>query len=477
MDLLQVRGDQIVDVAGRAVRLRGTCVGGWMNMENFINDYPGVEHGLRAAMAEALGPELGAWFFDRWHDHFFTDDDVAFITSCGANVVRLPLNYRHFERDDQPFVYLDAGFARLDRALASCERHGLYAILDLHAVQGWQNPDWHCDNASRHALFWQHAHFQDRFVAWWEQLARRYRDRAVVAGYNVMNEPVNGAPRGRFSHAYRTNWPRINAVYRRVVEAIRAIDSRHIIFLEGDCFSTRFEGLDPPFADHLVYSTHNYTSAGFGPGPYPGAFEGEHWDRAKQRDVILNHEGTRFARTHRVPLWAGELGSVYNGPEDERPDRLRALDDELDVLNELGIHWTTWTYKDVGAMGWVHVDPESPYRQRTAAVRVAKRQLATEYWMYWLPPTNAQEILTQLSQLIERSVPRGTVDLDGQRIYLTQAVCDNFIGSLLQPAFAKAFAGSSQEALDQALRSFAFAQCRPFAPLIDVVTRRMTAPI
>jgi hypothetical protein len=26
----------------QAIRLRGTCIGGWMNMEDFINGYPGV---------------------------------------------------------------------------------------------------------------------------------------------------------------------------------------------------------------------------------------------------------------------------------------------------------------------------------------------------------------------------------------------------------------------------------------------------
>src|SRR5262245_416094 len=100
--MLQVRGDQIVDAAGKAVRLRGYCVGGWMNMENFINAFPGDEHGLRAALAELVGPSQAQFFFDRWLDYFFAEDDVAYLKSCGANVLRLPLNYRHFENDAAP---------------------------------------------------------------------------------------------------------------------------------------------------------------------------------------------------------------------------------------------------------------------------------------------------------------------------------------------------------------------------------------
>ena len=55
MDMLQIRNGKIVDNAGKPVQLRETCVGGWMNMENFINGYPGSESGLRAALAGELG--------------------------------------------------------------------------------------------------------------------------------------------------------------------------------------------------------------------------------------------------------------------------------------------------------------------------------------------------------------------------------------------------------------------------------------
>ena len=354
--MLQVRNGQIVNASGERVQLRGTCIGGWMHMENFINGYPGAEHALKETMRDLLGPARTEFFFERLQTHFFTEDDVRFIRSTGANTVRIALNYRLFERDDQPFKLLESGFQRLEEALGWCARHEVYAILDLHAVQGWQNTDWHSDNANRNTLFWRHPHFQDRFVHLWRALAERFRDHPWVAGYNVMNEPVTNAPRGRFgSNAYTPDWDVINAVYRRVVTAIRKVDPSHIVFLEGDLFSTRFDGLEAPFAENLVYSSHNYTPAGFGPGAYPGDFEGyegsfqtertrQHWDRDRQRDVFFETEGARFARKHDVPLWVGEFGSVYNGPGDDLASRLRAVDDQIGVFEEFGAHWTTWNY-------------------------------------------------------------------------------------------------------------------------------------
>jgi aryl-phospho-beta-D-glucosidase BglC (GH1 family) len=143
MNMLQVQKDRVVDAEGKAVVLRGTCIGGWMNMENFINGYPGAENGIRSSFAEILGRERAEFFFNRLLDYFLSEEDIAFLKKCGSTVVRLPLNYRHFEDDADPFQYREGGFTRLDRVLDWCEKNNLYAILDLHAVPGSQNSSWH----------------------------------------------------------------------------------------------------------------------------------------------------------------------------------------------------------------------------------------------------------------------------------------------------------------------------------------------
>jgi len=476
LSMLSVQGNEIVDESGAAVRLRGTCIGGWMNMEDFIAGYPGSEHGLRATMADVLGDNTAHFFFERLLDYLFDEADVAFIKSLGATVVRLPLNYRHFESDMAPFKYREEGFRRLDRALEWCARHRIYAILDLHAVQGWQNSDWHSDNANRHALLWEHLHFQDRFVALWEEFARRYRGNTAVAGYNVMNEPASNSPRGRFSDDYRPAWDTINAVYRRVVEAIRAIDPEHIIYLEGDYYSRLFSRLDPPFAANLVYSSHNYNTAGFGPGKYPDEDGVTGWGRAYQERTFETHEGTRFARSHGVPLWVGEFGAVYNGQPGERADRLRAMADQLDVFEAFGAHWTTWTYKDVGVMGMVELHPDSEYVQRITPILEAKRQLASDFWMRWLPSTPASDSVRELAWLIEQTIGDPDIDPAANAKYLNQAALAGYTATLMQPAYARRFAGLSETEIDRLLQSFAFANCRPHAALNDLLRARMALP-
>lgn len=475
MDMLQVRNGKITDGSGKPIQLRGTCVGGWMNMENFINGYPGSETGTRAAVAEVLGSGRAEFFFDRMLDNMLGEEDIRFLKECGSTVVRLPLNYRHFEDDKKPFEYKESGFQRLDRVLGWCEKYGLYAILDLHAVQGWQNTDWHCDNDSAHAMFWEHPHFIDRFTALWEEFARRYRRNKTVAGYDIMNEPLCNAPRGRFTSVgrYVRNWDRINSVFHRTVDAIRRIDPQHIIFLEGDYFSTLFEGLEAPFAENLAYSSHNYTASGFGPGAYPGMIRGTRWDREKQLGEFLSHEGTRFTQKYNVPLWVGEFGSVYNGAPSELEDRLRALDDQLGIFETYGAHWTTWTYKDVGVMGWVTLDPESDYMQLVKHELEAKRLLDTDQWMGWLPETPAKEMIRNLADYARRTIGDEEIEPDPAYTYLKQSALCGFVGSLMQPSYARLFKGMSEERLDRVMDSFAFGNCVKNAGLINVLRKHM----
>ncbi|HEX2945948.1 MAG TPA: glycoside hydrolase family 5 protein [Clostridia bacterium] len=478
MDMLQIRNGRISDAGGKPVQLRGTCVGGWMNMENFINGYPGSEVGVRAAVAEILGSGKAEFFFDRMLDNMLGEEDIRFLKECGSTVVRLPLNYRHFEDDKKPFAYKESGFQRLNKVLGWCEKYGLYAILDLHAVQGWQNTDWHCDNDSAHTLFWEHPHFIDRFVALWEEFARRYKDNRAVAGYDVMNEPLCNAPRGRFTDVdrYGRNWDRINTVFHSVVDAIRRIDPQHIIFLEGDYFASLFDGFEAPFTDNLAYSSHNYTASGFGPGAYPGVIGGTMWDRDKQLNVFLSHEGTKFTQKYNVPLWVGEFGSVYNGAASEKEDRLSALDEQIGIFETYGAHWTTWTYKDVGVMGWTMLDPESDYMQLVKHELEAKRLLDTDQWMGWLPETPAKDMIRSLADYARKTIGDTEIEPGPAYDYLKQRALSGFVGSLMQPAYAKLFKGMSEERLDRVMDSFALKNCIKNNGLLDVVKKYMAFP-
>jgi len=189
--------------------------------------------------------------------------------------------------------------------------------------------------------------------------------------------------------------------------------------------------------------------------------------------VFTEAEGTRFARQHEVPLWVGEFGPVFNGAPEDRASRLRGLEDTLDVYDQYGAHWTSWTYKDIGVMGWVYAGPNSEFIERTARVMAARRELSTDTWMYWLPATPAKSLLGDLAGIILGSA--GEVGFDDKRIQgqLAKVSLAGVAGGLMQLNFARAFKDCSEAEIERTLQSFALKNCAVNVDLVSVFKKNL----
>jgi endoglucanase len=450
---LRVAGAGLVDGTGAAVRLRGVGLGGWMNMENFITGYPSTETLMRQAVREVVGEEKYHRFFDRLLTNFFTDEDAAFLTSLGMNCVRLPINYRHFEDDRAPFKILESGFTHLDRVIDTCARNGIYTILDLHAAPGGQNHHWHSDNPTHLPGFWEHAHFQDRVVNLWQALAERYAGNPWVAGHNLMNEPAD--PTGEI----------IGPFYARLVDTVRAADPRHIIFLDGNTYSLRFDMFGEPF-ENAVYTCHDYALAGFVyGGPYPGHTDGVWVDRDKLEEKFL--ERTEYMRSTGTPIWVGEFGPVYTGDQERDAQRYQILRDQLEIYDAHGAGWSLWTYKDVGLQGLVHIEPQSPYARLFAGVMAKKHRLGADHW------GSTGEGVRQLTEPIHAFMAREFPTFEpypfGRRDFTDNLVRHILLAQPLVAEYAELFRGLREEELDALADSFAFGKCARRQPLADLL--------
>lgn len=135
-------------------------------------------------MIKVMGQERHDFFFDKFYTYFFDVADAKFFKSLGLNCLRLPFNHRHLDDDMNPRVLKESGFKHIDRVVKLCADEGIYTILDLHTLPGGQGPDWHADNPTSYAGFWEYKDHQDRTVWLWEQLAARYKGNPWVAGYS-----------------------------------------------------------------------------------------------------------------------------------------------------------------------------------------------------------------------------------------------------------------------------------------------------
>jgi aryl-phospho-beta-D-glucosidase BglC (GH1 family) len=447
--VLRVQGDAVVDADGARVLLRGAGLGGWMNMENFITGYPASESAMRTAVAGVLGVERGERFFERLVDAFFGEADARLLAELGVNCLRLPINYRAFERED--------GFARLERAVELCAAQRIYTVIDMHAVPGSQNQHWHSDNATHVAAFWQHPHFQDLVVDLWRELAERFRGHESVAGYNLLNEP--GDPTGEV----------IGPFHDRLVAAVREVDPDHIVFVDGNTYSTDFSIFGEPY-ENAVYALHDYARAGmsFG-GPYPG-YTGDVWvDRDTLEETFL--ERTRFQRETGTPIWVGEFGPVYTGDGERDEQRYQVLSDQLDIYDRHGAGWSIWTYKDVGLHGLVETSPESAYMERFGDLIAKKRRLGVDAW----GSTHAEvpEVIEPLHDLIAREFPSWSPYPWGVREATDLLVRHILFAQALLPEYAERFRGLDDVELDALADSFALERCRRRERLCEIVSSRM----
>jgi hypothetical protein len=451
--MLRIEGSCIVDEGGNIVLLRGVGLGGWMNMENFITGYPGYEEGWRQALRRELGPEKYELFFDRFLEHFFAGADAAFLQSLGLNSVRLAINYRHFESDLAPFEIREQGFKHLDRVIDLCARHELYTIIDLHAVQGYQNQDWHSDNSTHRAFLWEQKHFQDRAAHLWEVIATRYRGNRWVAGYNLINEPND--PVGDM----------LIPVTRRLYDTVRVADPDHLVFIDGNRYSSDFSLFTEPWPG-VVYAAHDYALCGMLPGGlYPG-HTGSVWcDRPWLEKHFLKKSA--FMREHGVPIWVGEFGPVYTGDPERDSTRYDLARDQIDLFDSHGAGWAIWTYKDIGLQGVVYAAPDSPYMQRVAPMVAKKARFGTDSWGGG--DVELSPLLSAIDEIFARERPDRTM-LPWDPGWTARRLVRNILfAEALIPEAAALFAGLGEDEIDTLMRSFAFENCVIREPLARVL--------
>lgn len=455
---IHVDGTRLVDGDGREVRLRGVGLGGWLTMENFITGHPATESQMRRAVHRVLGDDAYEAFFETFLTEFFTDDDAAHLASLGVNALRVPFSSFHLEDDARPFQIKDGGFRHLDRVVETCAAHGIYTILDLHSAPGWQNQHWHSDNPSGYATFWRHPHFQDRVVHLWEVLADRYRDQPWVAGYNPLNEPAD--------HTGEV----IGPFYARLEQSIRAVDPDHVLFLDGNRYSTDFSMFDRPF-DNAVWTAHDYALPGIAnPSRYPGETRGQWFDRGTVEQSFLKR--TEVMRATGTPIWVGEFGPTYVGDAERVEGAYRVLADQLDIYREHGASWSLWTYKDIGVQGMVHVDPASPYLDRIRPALDKKVRLGADSWGG--SEEHTRHVLEPIETLLREEFPGFDPYPWGAKPWLNVLVRHVLLAEPLVDEFAACFEGLDADGAADLAREFRFDRCVERTRLSQVLRTELT---
>lgn len=225
-DFLRISGDKIVNTKEETVYLRGVALGNAIWNADWEKN-----------------SRISEWVLNR--------EDFRMLRNRGVNAVRYAMTYKWFESDNNPGVYKEQAFIDLEERLVWARENGIYVILDMHNAQGgWQD-------ASKGNALWAERSNQQRLIALWQEIARRYKDDSTVAGYEILNEPH--PPR-------EEDW---QALANEAARAIREVDQRHILVItntmvtwDNDWSKTPYQ----PFTindNNVLYAAHIFNPAEF----------------------------------------------------------------------------------------------------------------------------------------------------------------------------------------------------------------------
>ena len=353
---LTVKGRDLVDPAGKPVWLHGVNTGNWLLIEFWmlgLSGKPGTppdQYTLVESLKSRFGEAEAERLMDLYRSSWMTERDWRNIRSYGFNLVRVPIDYRLLEDDARPKVLRKDAWQWLDKAVDEAEAHGLYAILDLHGVQGGQTPNDHTGRSGQNKL-WTSPEDQDRMMWLWTQIARRYKGRTAVVAYDPMNEPYGG-PKDLSAE-----------LYARAYRAIRKEDPKKLVFFHGH----------PDSFDHFGdLHAKGFTNVGIQMHYYPGLFGDPSTVRSQLRHLAsLPRVEDKIVKLD-VPFLVGEMNVVLNSSGGAAMMRKT-----FDVHERYDWLTTIWSYKVLSERGgvepggqwgtFVNRDPLTPINLSTAS--------------------------------------------------------------------------------------------------------------
>jgi hypothetical protein len=292
---LKASGRKVLNGNDKEILLTGWGLGNWLLCEGYMWLAPDKPHFDRPLRIETLvrdvaGSVYAETFWKQFRNNYITKDDIQKMAAFGYNSVRIPFNWRVLMEDEPgEIIFREDGFALLDRCIDWCEEYGVYAFLDMHGAPGGQtgaNIDDSHDNLPRLLMdkdYW------DKGIALWKELAARHANRWIVGGYDLLNEPIR--PPGKDFADCDYLLPKLAAFYEEAIRAIRSVDKKHLLSIEGHHWSTSTDVFYRKFDDNMLIHFHRYGCA-----PDPAAY-------------------TNFLELSRrldAPLWLGETGENKN---------------------------------------------------------------------------------------------------------------------------------------------------------------------
>jgi endoglucanase len=309
---VHTQGTEIVDGSGKPLQIRGISIGTWFVLEGYFWRFGGLSQAqteVEMIFTDLLGPTHAQEFLYNWRQNFMSEADVRRIKQDGFNTIRIPLHSKYFKTDD------DEGFKLIDQLSKWCGQEHIYVILMLESGIGGFTGE-ASDDGPGYPWLLKDAGMQSYVSQAWQRIANHYKDDPTILGYDLLNEPLLWS-------GYLDMEPLIEPEYRRLTEAIRKVDTHHMIILQPPL--GRFSAFGKPFDNNTAYSFHSYSAT----------------PRVEFLQQYLD-----FRTKYQVPIFYSEIYA------ERTPEWLTA---HVNLAEKYNIGWMIWPYKKMAG------DSPGPY--------------------------------------------------------------------------------------------------------------------
>ena len=282
--------------------------------------------------------------------------DLPAARATGANLGRYWISVSHAANSSEYYFSNRSGtnlgltpLETLDSAIRIAEKIGMYLIITLQVFPDQAECDLWGDDAGAISR-------RNGLKTIWQQIAARYKDKTIVAGYDLINEP-----RSNFNYAEYLRWQ------SDMVEAIRSIDPNHVIAIEV-LENTMLGQMQPLPYENLIYSPHGYSPLRLthqGVNPYAGSTAEQsraaYPSERDEENYFYNSSYWKvpieFSKKYNVPIWIGEFSCVNWAPKNSLGEwtSTRWIDDAIKVFEAESLSWCYHAWRE-----WQAWDAEIP---------------------------------------------------------------------------------------------------------------------
>ncbi|HEX8547226.1 MAG TPA: cellulase family glycosylhydrolase [Cytophagaceae bacterium] len=297
-------GRNILDGTGNPIYIKGVQIEGWLSVPSHMwGAGLSGETKIYEGLTQLIGTEKAMNFRKEIVKNFISKDDIAAIKNSGFNTVRVPINHIALDK------YYD-GWDALDTLVSWCEQYKIYIVLSLHSAPSPQSTLFPADYVFPEPVLWDDAGKRTETVNLWRKIALRYKDKKIIAAYDLLNEPDPPV-------AKKDIFISLN---KEIIYAIRDVDKDHLLFVEGSSYAKDFSYFSSRLPDNnICYEFHTYN------------WFGESFDN-QLRDF------QNFSKLHNVPIINGEFGAVSNS---QAASIRREFEDTTRHING----WVFWAWK------------------------------------------------------------------------------------------------------------------------------------